>query len=128
MESAGSDAQKLAVLEEQANMLVRVLEDQTIALGAIQSAMNLAGALHADIEKAGEDGQVIPPEEHVYDLIIPNFNAPDILKKCLDSLIANTDHKHLIHVIDDASSDPRVDSMLREYIARFSHVRYYRLP
>jgi GT2 family glycosyltransferase/glycosyltransferase involved in cell wall biosynthesis len=127
MELSSQSAQELLALQEQANVLVRVLEDQTTALGAMQSAMNLAGALCADVKRAADEGDDISPEEHVYDLIIPNFNAPDILKSCLDSLIAHTDPKHLIYVIDDASSDPRVHSMLREYIGRWPHVRYYRL-
>jgi GT2 family glycosyltransferase len=95
---------------------------------AMHSAMALAGGLLMQCQKAMEPSGEIPAEQNIYDLIVPNFNAPEVLKACLDSLIATTDPKHVIHVIDDASTDPRVDPMVRSYVARHPHIRYYRLP
>ena len=102
--------------------------DRAIVEHAMRSAMYLAGTLIMQRQKMADEVGEAPPELHTYDLIVPNFNAPEVLKSCLDSLITNTDHKHLIHVIDDASTDPRVDLMMRSYVARHSHIRYYRLP
>ena len=95
---------------------------------ALDDAAGVAGALLAGSGARSRTGTRHLPEQHVYDLIVPNFNAPDFLERCLDSLIAHTDHRHLIHVVDDASTDPRVDPLLRRYAARHSHLRYYRLP
>ena len=95
---------------------------------ALASALELAGALRMEELAASRSSDALAAEKNVYDLIVPNFNAADSLKQCLDSLIANTDHKHLIHVIDDASTDPRVDTMMRGYATRNRHIRYYRLP
>lgn len=95
---------------------------------ALDDAAGVAGALLGRLRRALEDRDAAPAEQHVYDLIVPNFNAPDFLERCLDSLIAHTDPRHRIHVVDDASTDPRVDPLLRRYAAKHSHLRYYRLP
>jgi len=95
---------------------------------ALDDAAGIAGTLLARIRRAFDDRDPAPPEQNVYDLIVPNFNAPEFLQRCLDSLIAHTDHRHLIHVVDDASTDPRVDPLLRRYASRYPHLRYYRLP
>jgi len=95
---------------------------------AMRAATSLAGSLLMKLRHIDGDVDKAPPEQNLYDLIVPTFNAPEILEKCLDSLIANTDHSHMIHVIDDASTDERVDRMMRLYAARHSHIRYYRLP
>lgn len=123
-ESAERAAQELA---ETRRVLVSRGRDRATVEDAMRSAMHLAGRLLMQRQSAMTGIGAVPPEQHIYDLIIPNFNAPDVLKGCLDSLIANTDHRHLVHVIDDGSTDPRVDLMIRGYLARHSHIRYYRL-
>jgi GT2 family glycosyltransferase/2-polyprenyl-3-methyl-5-hydroxy-6-metoxy-1,4-benzoquinol methylase len=102
--------------------------DALIVVDALLTALSLAGTLRMQAQIAADQPSKPSPEENEYDLIIPNFNAPDVLKRCLDSLIANTSNRHLIHVVDDASTDPRVDSIMRTYVSRNAHVRYYRLP
>ncbi len=92
-------------------------------------AEDLASILGTEIRLAERDIQEdLEPERHAYDLIVPVFNAPDVLAKCLDSLIANTDPRHGILVVDDASTDPRIEPMLAEYAARWPHLRCVRLP
>ncbi|MDD5308934.1 MAG: methyltransferase domain-containing protein [Deltaproteobacteria bacterium] len=91
-------------------------------------AIDLAGELSREVElRSQEAGESIEPEQNVYDLILPNFNSREVVRVCLDSLVANTDHRHRIFIIDDASTDPEVGPMLRGYAERWPHVHYHRL-
>lgn len=74
------------------------------------------------IEREGVD-----PEHHDYDLIVPIFNARTFLSSCLDSLLRTTDRRHRIIIVDDASTDPEVEPLLRGYAERWPHMRYIRL-
>ena len=104
------------------------LRERDAVAVALDDAAGIAGTLLARLRRALDDRDPAPPEHNVYDLIVPNFNAPEFLERCLDSLIAHTDRRHLIHVVDDASTDSRVDPLLRRYASRYPQVRYYRLP
>jgi GT2 family glycosyltransferase len=47
-------------------------------------------------------------------ILIPVFNAYEELEKCINALLRNTNAKAQILLIDDASTDPRVDPFLQE--------------
>ena len=102
--------------------------ERAFADDALRTASAIAGALAMQLRAAADTAGTAPPEQNLYDLIVPVFNAPEVLQRCLDSLIAHTDPRHVIHLVDDASTDPRVEPILQRYAARHAHVRRYRLP
>lgn len=57
------------------------------------------------------------------DIIIPVFNAYDETRACLDSVLRHTDARHSVVVIDDASTDARVPSYLKEQARRHPRLR-----
>jgi len=52
------------------------------------------------------------------DIVVPIFNAPDSLRRCLDALERNTDTPAHLVLIDDASTDPEIESILGRYADR----------
>ncbi len=57
------------------------------------------------------------------DIIVPVHNAYSATEKCLACLEAHTSPLHRIHLIDDASTDPRIRPMLRAWVERNTNVR-----
>jgi GT2 family glycosyltransferase/glycosyltransferase involved in cell wall biosynthesis len=47
------------------------------------------------------------------DIVVPVYNAPDDVARCLDAVLAHTAGDYRLVVIDDASPDPRVGALLR---------------
>ncbi|MDX1016515.1 glycosyltransferase [Sinorhizobium medicae] len=45
-------------------------------------------------------------------IIVPVFNAPDCVDRCLSSIKANTNVAHRLIVIDDGSTDPAIETLL----------------
>lgn len=114
--------------KEHTETLERIELQRHISLVSHQQANALAYELFREIEyRRRTDHKEVEPEHHVYDLIIPNFNSRQVVSVCLDSLIRNTDHRHRIIIVDDASTDPEVEPLLRGYAERWSHIRYIRL-
>jgi O-antigen biosynthesis protein len=52
------------------------------------------------------------------DIIVPVFNAPDDLRRCIDSVLTCTQGDYRLIVIDDASEDPGVAGVFRELAGR----------
>ncbi len=50
-------------------------------------------------------------------IVLPVFNAHDILAECLDRIAAHTDLPWTLIAVDDASSDPRILPLLRGFAA-----------
>ena len=48
------------------------------------------------------------------DIVIPIYNAPDDVRRCVESVLACTPEEHRLVLIDDASTDPAVGEVLRE--------------
>lgn len=57
------------------------------------------------------------------DIIVPVHNAYEATRKCLVCLAAYTPALHRIHLVDDASTDPRIRPMLRNWASGKSNVR-----
>jgi hypothetical protein len=51
-------------------------------------------------------------------IVVPVFNAPELVARCLDSLLAHTFGKAQLIVIDDASDDPAIAPLLARYAHR----------
>ncbi|MDP4173537.1 MAG: glycosyltransferase [Bacteroidota bacterium] len=68
---------------------------------------------------AGKNKNYVYPEiletKKIYDIVIPIYNAGDKLEICLKSVLANTNKKHNIFLLDDASNDPKVEELLKQY-------------
>ncbi len=48
-------------------------------------------------------------------IVVPVFNAAEETRRCLESLVANTGLRHRVLVIDDHSTQPAVNRILKEY-------------
>lgn len=51
-------------------------------------------------------------------IVVPVFNAPELVARCLDSVLAHTFGKAQLIVIDDASDDPAIAPLLARYAHR----------
>ena len=61
------------------------------------------------------------------DVVVPVYNAPDDLRRCIAAVLAHTEGAYRLVVIDDASPDPRVRDVLAELAARdLAHVAILR--
>ncbi len=58
-------------------------------------------------------------------IVVPVYNAPDLVQRCLDAVLAHTTGRARLIVIDDASPDPAVAPLLARY-ARLERVRVLR--
>lgn len=93
-----------------------------------RQAATLAGSLQRELLAARDLSLACPEERGSYDLLIPTYNSPEITARCIDSLIAHTNGRHRIWLIDDASPDPKMDPMLASYAERHERIEYFRLP
>ncbi len=51
-------------------------------------------------------------------IVVPVFNAPELVARCVDSLLAHTCGKARLILIDDASSDPAIAPLLERHARR----------
>jgi GT2 family glycosyltransferase/glycosyltransferase involved in cell wall biosynthesis len=56
-------------------------------------------------------------------IVIPVYNAYDDLKRCLESVRKHSRPEHLVVLLDDASTDPRIEELLQEWKERFTRCR-----
>ena len=49
------------------------------------------------------------------DIIIPVYNAPDYTQACLESVLRHTPSPHRVIIIDDASTDGRISSIVEQF-------------
>ncbi|WP_414622715.1 glycosyltransferase [Calothrix sp. CCY 0018] len=59
-------------------------------------------------------------------IIVPIYNAYHDTKKCLESLLLNTDDKHQILLMDDSSTDRRIINFIHELSSQYSHISFIR--
>lgn len=57
-----------------------------------------------------------------YDIIVPVYNAYDHTAHCLESLVAHTDPKHTVFLLDDCSSDTRILGLLHAFADRHCNI------
>ncbi|MGB9498500.1 MAG: glycosyltransferase family 2 protein [Dissulfuribacterales bacterium] len=60
-------------------------------------------------------------QKHVT-IIVPVYNAYEELKNCIKSVISKTRYPYRLLIIDDASSDDRISTLLASYSATYSNV------
>lgn len=66
-------------------------------------------------------------DEHTPTVVVPIFNAFDDVKECVDSLLANTTSNTPILLIDDCSTDERIQQLGESLVAAHpSRLRYVR--
>ncbi len=51
-------------------------------------------------------------------VVVPVYNAPDDLVRCIEAVLAHTDGDYRLVVIDDASTDPRIAAWLEDLARR----------
>ncbi|HVN48273.1 MAG TPA: glycosyltransferase, partial [Bacteroidota bacterium] len=62
-------------------------------------------------------------ESKSYDILIPIYNAYEHVKVCIESVIKNTDPRHTVYLLDDASPDKRIVPLLNSYAEKYSSVK-----
>ena len=85
-----------------------------LRLGLAESALSLNAAFLT----SGDGSDVTPASPKFVTLIMPIYNAFDLLPEALDRVMAHTDVPFRLIVIDDASPDERVRPWLREWVGR----------
>jgi O-antigen biosynthesis protein len=65
----------------------------------------------------------LPEQRAAVDIILPVFNAADVLRECLDHLHRHTDAPHRVILIDDGSTDPAIRPMLGRFVALHPQAR-----
>lgn len=66
------------------------------------------------------------PGSLTVDIVIPVFNGGSAVRECLESVLSNTDSRHGIVLVDDASSDPEVRDFLETTALTNDHVTLLR--
>jgi len=83
-----------------------------LGLGIVQEAVRLSSGL------ISTEGPPKPaPKEQQITIILPVYNAFDLLPAVIDRVARHTDLPYRLLVIEDSSSDPRVRPWLREKVA-----------
>ncbi|MFV0294167.1 MAG: glycosyltransferase [Paracoccus sp. (in: a-proteobacteria)] len=62
------------------------------------------------------EGKVAPPRQQKITIVLPIFNAFDLLQKCLSRVDRYTDLPFRLILIEDCSSDERIRPFLREWV------------
>lgn len=65
----------------------------------------------------------LPTSDLPVTIIIPVYNAAEVLAVCLDHLGRNTPEPHRILLLDDASPDPRIRPLLADFADRTPHAQ-----
>ena len=83
----------------------RLVEDAVSAV--LRTATRVLGELRAPVP---------PPQcTATYEILIPIYNAYEHVQRCVASVLRHTDPRHPVVLLDDASTDPRILPMLREF-------------
>ena len=85
-----------------------------------------SGRTYQDWLKRHDPGSIKPSATHapLVSVLLPVHNTPiHFLKRCLDSVLAQTWENWELCVADDASTDPDVHVVLREYATRDARIR-----
>ena len=53
---------------------------------------------------------------HEVAIVVPVYNAPELVERCLSSVLAHTNGRARLIVIDDASPDPAIAPLLARYV------------
>ena len=99
------------------------LRDRTDLWNADAEADRRLGLLGAELAGRGPGDDAPPSCRRLYDILIPVYNAFEHLQRCVASVLANTEARHPVYLLDDASTDARVLPFLKETAARYPHVR-----
>jgi GT2 family glycosyltransferase/glycosyltransferase involved in cell wall biosynthesis len=112
----------------------REAERLAAELGTLMgSAGDDTGTPRSLADPGPRDAVPIPPEQIAragatgpVAVIVPVHNAPQELRRCLDSVIRNTDVPAELLVIDDASTDPAIPELLEAYGRKLPGMRVIR--
>ena len=79
----------------------------------ISATAAAAGFPHTQFLDASRSGAILPAT-----VVVPVFNAHDAVSECLASLVANLPSGTDVLMVDDCSTDPRIEPLLASYAAR----------
>lgn len=80
----------------------------------------LPAPLQLDLDDAGDGARLLPPGTDAMAppvaIVVPVYDAPDDVARCLASVLRHTTGRARLIVIDDASPDPRIAPLLDRYV------------
>lgn len=108
------------------NLLPRLGRDgRALVAGPLRVHFGAAGVADAGGHGADALATLVAPAEPVpfgievardeVAIVVPVYNAPEHVAACLDSVVAHTDGRASLIVIDDASPDPAIAAVLERY-------------
>jgi len=94
-------------------------------LAARKKVIARLGFRHVSQAGALNDAEILNPEPREYGpypksvtVIVPVFNAFDLLPKCLDRIVQNADLPIRLVIVEDCSTDTRIKPFLEDWIAQ----------
>ncbi len=93
--------------------VVRTVQKVLEGLGLRQKPVRVSPVCAAALLGAMSIEHTVAHQPHAaVDIIVPVFNGFELLQRCVESLLRNSDNCHIL-LLNDASTDPRIDSYLR---------------
>ncbi|HKE48591.1 MAG TPA: glycosyltransferase, partial [Rhodanobacteraceae bacterium] len=93
---------------------------QAIRFG--EPGLDAARGVHESIDALGHIGRIVPSgvdcAAHEVAIVVPVYDAPALVERCLESVLNHTTGRARLIVIDDASTDPLVAPLLERYADR----------
>jgi len=84
-----------------------------------QPGLHAVVASPQPLRSLGTGERLVPPDalpmQREVAIVVPVYNAPDDVERCLDSVLAHTTGPSRLIVIDDASTDARIAPLLDRY-------------
>lgn len=93
--------------------VVRTVQKVLERLGLRQKPVRVSPVCAAALLEAMSIEHTAAHQPHAaVDIIVPVFNGFELLQHCVESLLRNSDNCHIL-LLNDASTDPRIDPYLR---------------
>ena len=98
------------------------LADAPFAIRFGEPGMHAVADAHESVDTLGDIGRVVPfgvdCAAHDVAIVVPVYNAPTLVERCLESVLRHTTGRAKLIVLDDASDDPLVAPLLARYADR----------
>ena len=100
------------------------------ARARVKQILDLSGPAPVELDGAlfRAPPKVMPPEDASVTLVLPVYNALDLTRQALDRVARHTDIPWRIILVDDASPDPQVLPVLRDWVARHPQAQLIENP
>jgi GT2 family glycosyltransferase/glycosyltransferase involved in cell wall biosynthesis len=86
-----------------------------LGLGRIPPRDHLFGSHDLGLDIKGDDAPALSGMPHSMTIVLPVYNAFNLLRECLDRVCKHTDLDWHLVMIEDCSTDDRIRSLLRDW-------------